>query len=299
MRRFGTTEDEALEALKAAIEERIGTVTQQPVLTEADQRILLARRAFVKFTNYYIGSTPFVLAGSNAEQDQIASGSDHIPNRVVEGYAASVADHLRAWCRATMPTKDDPRPFLSVMRITRSGVRCWNHWQQQSGLSAQKTRVSALNMQPGWPSTSGRSPRQFPRHSGETDASAIRLHEEQRVVIERVCERMSFDFGALTKKGAEPSKVVRYARELLRREGGDFPYWWTICSRYAHAQTLTVMLRGVRTHVDSPHGQVIDVTTDETLLAELVEFARKATSALVKLLAPRGLHRSPKEASVR
>lgn len=296
VRRFGDTEGKALAGLRAAIEERIGAVAEQPVPTEAGQQLLLARFTFAHFSNDYFHSTPFVLAGGDAEEDQRTSGSDHIPNRVVEGFAASVADHVRAWCRATAPTYDDPRPFVYVYAdytlwravLESIAAAIWIVGPETSRERIERaTRVAIYEWKKSAP---------VPRFSGETDASATRLYEEQRAVIERVCDQVGFSFDSLAKKGAEPSKVVRAAREYLGREGDDFSYWWTICSRYAHAQSLTVMLRGVRTRVESPHGQVVDVTTDETLLAELVEFARNATEGLVELLVRRGLHRAPRMA---
>lgn len=81
------------------------------------------------------------------------------------------------------------------------------------------------------------------------------------------------------------------AREYLGHDGDDFFYWWTICSRYTHAQTLTVMLRGVRTHVDSPDGGVMNVETDVAQLADVVDFTMKATDALVAMLVRRGFDR--------
>lgn len=293
VRRFGATEEEALEVLKAAVQERIGAVTEQPVPTTADQQILLARFAFAHFSNSFFQSTPFVLPRSDAEEDQRTSGSDHIPNRVVEGFAASVADHVRAWYRATAPTDDDPRPFLYVYAdytlwravLESLATAIWIVGPDAAHQRIERaTRVAIYEWKKSAPVL---------RHSGDTDPSAKRLHDEQRVVIGRVCDQMGFDFDSLAKKGAEPSKVVRAAREHLGRKGDDFFYWWTICSRYAHAQSLTVMLRGVRTRAESAHGHVVNVTTDEALLAELVEFARNATEGMVELLARRGLHRAP------
>lgn len=293
VRRFGASRDEALDALRAAIEKRIGAVIEQPVPTTADQQILLARFAFAHFSNSYFQSTPFVLPGSDAEEDQRTSGSDHIPNRVVEGFAASVADHVRAWYRATAPTDDDPRPFLYVYAdytlwravLESLATAIWIVGPETPRQRIERaTRVAIYEWKKSAPVL---------RHSGDADPSAERLHEGQRVVIGRVCDQMGFDFDSLAKKGAEPSKVVRGAREHLGRKGDDFFYWWTICSRYAHAQSLTVMLRGVRTRAESAHGHVVNVTTGEALLAELVEFARNATEGMVELLTQRGLHRAP------
>lgn len=295
VRRFGATEGDALSALRAAIVERIGAVSGDPVVSVADRRILLARLGFAGFVNLYFDSTPRVEPGSDAERDADAAGSDHIPNRVVEGFVASAADHIRAWYRATSPTDDDPRPFIyiyadhtmwrAVLEAVASAIWVLGPDKREERIE-HATRLAIYEWEKSKP---------VRRFSGEVDEAAARMHDEQRLVIEGVCERMGFDFIALAKKGAAPTKVVSAAREYLGREGDDFFYWWTICSRYTHAQTLTVMLRGVRTHVDSPDGGVMNVETDVTQLADVVDFAMKATDALVTMLVRRGFNRVPRD----
>lgn len=291
VRRFGVTENEALDALRAAIIERIGAVSGDTVVSVADRRILLARYGFAGFINLYFDSTPRIEPGSDAEGDGEAAGSDHIPNRVVEGFVASAADHIRAWYRATASTDGDPRPFIyiyaehtlwrAILEALASAIWVLGPDSREERVE-HATRLAIYEWKKSAPVS---------RFSGEVDEAAARLHREQRVVIERVCERMGFDFENLARKGADPSKVVKTAREYLGRDGDDFFYWWTICSRYTHAQTLTVMLRGVRSHVESPNGGVMNVETDVAQLAELVEFGVKATDALVAVLVRRGFDR--------
>ncbi len=292
VRRFGATEDEALTSLRVAIIERIGAVSGDPVVSVADQRILLARYGLVHFVNLYFASTPRVEPGSDAEGDQEASGSDHIPNRIVEGFVASAVDHIRAWYRASAPTDDDARPFVyiyadhtlwrAILEAIASALWVLGPDSREERIE-HATRLAIYEWKKSAP---------VARFSGEVDEAAARLHEEQRGVIERVCESMGFDFEVLAKKGADPSKVVKTAREYLGRDGDDFFYWWTICSRYTHAQTLTVMLRGVKSQVESPDGGVMNVETDVAQLAEVVEFGVKATDALVALLIRRGFDRA-------
>jgi len=295
VRRFGATEDQALASLRGAIIERIGTVNTDPVVSVADRRILLARLGFVGFINLYFDSTPLIEPGSDAEGDASAAGSAHIPNRVVEGFVASAVDHIRAWYRATAPTDDDPRPFVyiyadhtfwrAVLEAVASAI--WVLGPDSREVRVEHaTRLAIYEWDKSKP---------VPRFSGEVDERAARLHAEQRAAIDKVCEQMGFDFASLAKKGATPTKVVSTAREYLGRDGDDFFFWWTICSRYNHAQTLTVMLRGVRTHVDLPDGGVMNLETDVAQLADLVEFAMKATDALVGMLIRRGFDRARRD----
>lgn len=297
VRRFGATEDEAVTSLRAAIVERIGAVSGDPIISVADQRILLARYGLVNFVNLYFDSTPRTEPGSDAEGDQGAAGSDHIPNRIVEGFVASAVDHIRAWYRATAPTDDDPRPFVYVYAdhtLWRAILEAIASAIWVLGPDSRKERVEHATRLAiyEWKRSAP-----IPRFSGEADAAAARLHDEQRAVIERVCERMGFDYEALAKKGADPSKVVRTAREYLGRDGDDFFYWWTICSRYTHAQTLTVMLRGLTSHIESPDGGVMNVETDVAQLADVVEFGVKVTDALVAMLIRRGFDRARRDST--
>lgn len=291
VRRFGMTEDDALASLRAAIIDRIGGVAGGPVTSVADHRILLARRNFADFINLYFDSTPRIESCSDAGEDQEASGSDHIPTRIVEGFVASAVDHIRAWYRASTPTDDDSRPFVYIYAdhtLWRAILEAIASALWVLGPDSREERIERATRLAIYESKKSAP---IPRVSGEVDEAAGRLYEEQRGVIERVCERMGFDFGSLAKKGADPSKVVKMAREHVGRDGDDFFYWWTICSRYTHAQTLTVLLRGVKSHTNLPEGDVVNVETDLEHLADLVEFGIRVTDALVSLLIRRGFDR--------
>lgn len=98
-------------------------------------------------------------------------------------------------------------------------------------------------------------------------------------------------YGAAQRR-ISPSTVVGAARDYLGPDGRDLIYWWKLCSRYAHAQTLTMMLRARRQSVETPYGGVVNVTTDAELVAELVEFAVPVFNALIRLTWQRGLLRT-------
>lgn len=264
-------------------------------MSDADRRILRARYGFIGLINLYFDSTPAVLPGGDAARDAVTSGSDHIPNRVVEGFVASVVDHLRAWYRATAPTEDDPRPYLyiyadyTLWRAILESVAC-AVWVLGPEDSEERIRRGIRLAKYEWTKS-----KPLDRASRSSDESMARLQGEQERVIRRVCAKLSVDFDAIDKRGLAPSTVVNAACNHLGRAGQDLPYWWMICSRYAHAQTLTVMHRGIRINETSPDGEVLNVTTDEALLADVVEFGLAMIDMLVELLRKRGFERRPRE----
>lgn len=260
-------------------------------MSDADRRILRSRYGFVELVNLYFDSTPAVLPGSDAAQDSATSGSEHIPNRVVEGFVASVVDHLRAWYQATAPTEDDARPFLyiyadyTLWRAILEALAC-AVWILGPEDGTERIERGVRLAKYEW---SKSKPLERTHESG--DESIARLHNEQERVIRRVCATMKLDFDALDKRGLSPSTVVNAARDYLGAAGRDLAYWRMVCSRYAHAQTLTVMHRGIREGEIGPDGEALNVTTDAAALAELVEFGLAVTDLLVGLLRKRGFER--------
>ncbi|WP_400996418.1 hypothetical protein [Agromyces sp. GXQ0307] len=260
-------------------------------MSRAEQRILYARFQLAHFFSLYFESTPAVLRGGDAAGDLEVSGSDHIPNRIVEGFVASVADHLRAWYRASAPTDNDSRPFLSVYadytlwRAILEAAAC-AVWilgpDEREERILRGTRLAIYEWRKSVPL----------RHAdGDFDQPMARLHAEQEAVVRRVCIAMGFDFDSLDRKGLTPSAVVNGARNHLGSAGQDLAFWWTVCSRYAHAQTLTVMLLGVRTSERTPDGETVNVTTDAELLADVVGFGITMIDMLVSLLRNGGFER--------
>jgi hypothetical protein len=263
-------------------------------ISDADRRILRARYGFVELINVYFDSTPAVLPGSDAARDSATSGSDHIPNRVVEGFVASVVDRLRAWYQATAPTADDARPFLyiyadyTLWRAILEALAC-AVWILGPEDGTDRITCGVRLAKYEW---SKSKPLERAHRSG--DESMARLRDEQERVVRRVCATMKLDFDAINERGLSPSTVVNAARDHLGAAGRDLAYWWMVCSRYAHAQTLTVMHRGIREREIGPNSEVLNVTTDAAALAELVEFGLAVTDMLVGLLRRRGFERCPR-----
>lgn len=81
---------------------------------DAYGRIQVARHALTGIVRDAYASTQFVKPGSDAGTDEARAGSDHIPNRLIEGLVASVADHLYAWIRASEPPKGETAPMLRI-----------------------------------------------------------------------------------------------------------------------------------------------------------------------------------------
>jgi hypothetical protein len=104
---------------------------------------------------------------------------------------------------------------------------------------------------------------------------------------------MGFNFERLRKKDISPSKVAQNARQYVPGSRDELFYYWRLCSKYAHAQTLTVLHRGLRTHEKTALGGTVRVESDPALLADVVEYAVKVTDALVSLVRTRGLSRLP------
>lgn len=239
-------------------------------------------------------TTPVIVRGGHAEADAAMAGSDHIPNRIVEGFMASAADHLRAWLRMSAPTDDDRRPFLHLyadLTIWRAvleavGFAVWVLGPEEPTERIQRaTKVALYEWADSGP---------VERSSGDADDASARMKKELRRIIEKVSALMNWEVKKLEEKRLSPSAVVKSASSQLGREGRDLHYWWKVCSRFAHGQTLTVILRGVRVHVDTPHGGVIDVSTDEQLFVELLEFAIPVFNRLIRLANKRGIGRAPK-----
>ncbi|MDY0829633.1 hypothetical protein SK224_10930 [Microbacterium sp. BG28] len=135
-------------------------------------------------------------------------------------------------------------------------------------------------------------PVERPRHPA--DEAAERTKTELRRIIERVGDRMGWEVAALEKRRVRPGAIVTAAQQDLGGAGRDLSYWWTICSRYAHAQSLTAILRARRAHIDTPHGGTVDVETNEELVVEMVETAVGFLNAFTALTRERGLLRMPR-----
>lgn len=258
----------------------------------AFERIQRGRYALAGFVRQVWETAPVIGVGSHAAGDAARSGSDQIPVRVVEGYIASAADHLKAWLRVSECPPGDERPLLHLYAdytlwraiIEALGTAIWALGpDSQEERIRRATRLALYEWQDSGPvARPGRAP----------DASTTQLKAELRRVIERVCTSMSWEVAAIEHERLSPRKVMDGARNHLGSPGRDLTYWWTMCSRYAHAQTLTVMLRGRRMSLETPFGGVVDVETNEELVAELVEFGVVLLNALIRLTNQRGYLRT-------
>lgn len=258
---------------------------------DAYGRVQAARHALAGFVREAYTSRQLVAPDSDAAHDQARAGSDHIPNRLIEGLVASVADHLKAWLRASEPPAGDQWPLLhvyadhtlwrAVLESLASGV-----WLMAPPASEERIRRGVRLSLYEWKTT---GPVERPGHPA--DEVATRTKDELRNIVERVCVQMGWQVADFEKRHVGPGLIVRGAQQHLGTDGADLFYWWTICSRYAHAQSLTAILRARRTHVHTPHGGAVDVETDVGLVADLVEFAVGVLNAFTSLTRERGLLR--------
>ncbi len=254
-------------------------------------RIQLARHSLAGFVREAYTSRQFVMPKTDAAKDQVRSGSDHIPNRLVEGLIASVADHMRAWLRSSEPPLGEEQPLLhiyadhtiwrAILESLASAI-----WMIAPATSEERVKRGVSLALYEWKAT---GPVERPNHAN--DEAAAQTKNELRRIIERVCHRMDWDVADLEKRHVTPSLIVKGAQQSIGPEGRQLFYWWTICSRYAHAQTLTVILRARRTHVNTPYGGGVDVETDEELVADLIEFAVGVLNVFTALTRERGLLR--------
>ncbi|WP_106814510.1 mediator of RNA polymerase II transcription subunit 4 [Microbacterium timonense] len=262
---------------------------------DAYNRIQVARHALAHFVREAYTSRQFVMPESQAAHDKARAGSDHIPNRLVEGFIASTADHLKAWLRASEPPAGETSPLLhlyadytlwrAILESLASGI-----WLLAPSPSDERIRRGVILALYEWKATGP-----VERPGRPADEAATRTQTELHGIIERVCNRMGWPVTDLDQRRFGPTQIIRGAQQHLGSDGRDLFYWWTICSRSAHAQSLTALLRARRTHFDTPHGGAVDVETDEALVAELVEFAVGTLNSFASLTRERGLLRVSRE----
>lgn len=234
------------------------------------------------------------MAESDAANDEALAGSDHVPNRLVEGFIASAADHLMAWLRASEPPAGESSPLLhlyaddSLWRATLESLAS-GIWLLAPPLSDERIRRGLIRALYEWKVAAP-----VERPGRPTDETATRVQTELHGIIERVCSRMGWQVTDLDQRRFGPTQIIRCAQQHLGSDGSDLFCWWTICSRYARAQSLTVILRARRTHFYTPHGGAMDAETDEALVAELVEFAAGILNSFFALTRERGLLRVPR-----
>lgn len=264
----------------------------------AFERIQRGRHALAGFVQQVFDTTPVVVPEGETAADRRRAGSDHIPVRIVEGFIASAADHLKAWLRASeLLDEGDPEPLLhlyadhtlwrAILEAVASAVWILGPDDQDERIR-RATKLALYE----WAETGP-----IERQGHPADDVALRMKDELRRIIERVCTQMGWEIAEVEKRRISPSTVLNAARNHLGPAGQDIFYWWTVCSRYAHGQTLTMMLRARRQSAETPYGDVVNVTTDAELVAELIEFTLPVLNVLIQLTWKRGLLRADRGGS--
>jgi hypothetical protein len=299
VRRFGSSEDEAMSALRDAIVERVGTVTEpvtplgEPVTmqaSEADRLIISAREGMRRFAAQVYSSHRFVAPGSDAAGDAERSGSDIVPVSIVDGFVAAIVDHLQAWVDKTGGHDGDPQLWLSLYSdytlfrpiLESLAAAIWI-------LGPDDSRERIKNATKLLATEHEQANRYIQRINrvGHPDPFAEQVNSGLDRIIGEVCERMGFN-PAQIRRAVDPSSLPDKASRFVPGAGSKFYRLWALCSAHAHAQLFTVMRAGARTSGTGPYGGWTYVEADSESFAELVRFTGYTLSVLAKLLNRRG-----------
>jgi hypothetical protein len=264
-------------------------------MTNAERRILKARAGFGRFIAVYVGTVPQLQDGTEAVDDFRRSTSPLVPMLLAEGFAATIVDHLRTWGISTAPQGDDPRPSLgyaSDFTLFRAILEPLAAAVWMLGPAARDERVLRATRLAIYEHSKSTP---LKRMDGSVDPREQRLFDEQRADIEQVCAAMKYDLDALSsrRKMLGPTEFVRGARDFIPGVGDEFFYYWTVCSRYSHAQMQSARAWSV----ESAHGTAGDAPAlfevDPSLVADIADFITTALDRLVALFRERGIVRVP------
>lgn len=298
-RRFGETEDEALNALREAIETHIRTVSKpsaplgEPVFTpasEADHAILNAREGMKAFAALIYRSHRYVAPGSDAANDRALSGSDVVPVTVVDGFVSAIVDHLQAWVDKTGGREEEPAMWLSLYSdytLFRPVLESLAAAVWVLGPTDGRERVKNATKLLATELSQGKKYADRVRRSGQPDEEAEKVNRGLERIVREVCIKMGFDEKQMTRP-VEPSTLPDKASRFIPNSDKKFYRLWAICSAHAHAQLFTVMRHGARTAGTGPHGDWTYVEADSEAFAEVVRFTADGLNVLSSLLNKRG-----------
>jgi hypothetical protein len=298
-RRFGETEDEALDALREAIEVHIKTVSKpsaplgEPVFTpasEADQTILSAREGMKAFAALVYRSHRFVAPGSDAADDRVLSGSDVVPGTVVDGFVSAIVDHLQAWVDKTGGREEEPAMWLSLYSdytLFRPVLESLAAAVWVLGPKDGRERVKNATRLLATELSQGKKFADRVRRSGQPDEEAEKVNRGLDRILTEVCTKMGFDKTKMSLP-VDPSSLPDKASRFIPGSNKQFYRLWAICSAHAHAQLFAVMRHGARSAGTGPHGDWTYVEADSEMFAEVVRFTADGLNVLSNLLNERG-----------
>ncbi|WP_405372315.1 MULTISPECIES: type II toxin-antitoxin system HicB family antitoxin [unclassified Microbacterium] len=298
-RRFGETEDDALDALREAIETHIRTVEKpsaplgEPVPTPAsaaDQTIINAREGMRRFAALIYRSHRYVAPDSDAAADQVLSGSDVVPVTVVDGFVSAIVDHLAAWVDKTGGREEEPAMWLSLYSdytLFRPVLESLAAAVWVLGPTDGRERVKNATRLLATELSQGKKYADRVRRSGQPDEEAEKVNLGLDRILSEVCTKMGFDKKKMSLP-VEPSTLPDKASRFIPGSDKRFYRLWAICSAHAHAQLFTVMRHGARSSGSGPHGDWTYVEADSEAFAELVRFTADGLNVLSKLLNERG-----------
>lgn len=298
VRRFGSTETGALASLRSVLTDLVGAVEESAIITDAERRILTARAGFGRFVAVYDSTLPHLQGGTEASEDFRRSTSPLVPMLLTEGFAATIVDHLRTWGISTAPQGDDPRPslgFASDFTLFRAVLESLAAAIWMLGPAERETRILRATRLAIYEHSKSTP---LKRMDGSIDAREQRLFDEQRADIEQVCAAMNYDFDALSSrtKVLGPTEFVRGARDFIPGAADEFFYYWTVCSRYSHAQMQSARAWSVESEQWTADGSTALFEVDPSLVADIADFITTALDQLVALLRERGVVRVPRSA---
>lgn len=296
MRRFGSTQAGALAGLRSALRDFVGVVEESAVMTDAERRILKARAGFGSFIAAYDRTVPQLQEGTEAIDDFRRSTSPLVPMLLTEGFAATIVDHLCTWGISTAPQGDDAHPSLgyaSDFTLFRAVLEPLAAAVWMLGPEARDERVLRATRLAIYEHSKSTPLR---RMDGSVDPREQRLFDEQLADIEQVCTAMNYDLEALSsrKKTLGPTEFVRGARDFIPGAADEFFYYWTVCSRYSHAQMQSARAWSVESEHETAGAAPALFEVDSSLVADIADFITTALDRLVALLRERGFVRVPR-----
>lgn len=296
LRRFGSTEKSALENLRSALVNLVGVVEEGAVMTDGERRILKARAGFGRFVAAYDRTVPQLQEGTEAIDDFRRSTSPLVPMLLMEGFAAAITDHLRTWGLSAVPQGDDPRPSLgyaSDFTLFRAVLEPLAAAIWMLGPAERDERVLRATKLAIYEHLKSRP---LKRMDGSVDPREQRLFDEQRADIEQVCAAMGYDLDAMSspRKAISPTQFVNGARDFIPGVADEFFYYWTVCSRYSHAQMQSARAWSVESEQKTTSGASAVFEVDPSLIADIADFITAALDRLVALLRERGVIRVPR-----
>lgn len=261
-------------------------------LSPDDVAILQHRDSFIRFATHINSATSFVRAGSDADSDRELTQSRTVPVSLVDGFVASITDHLTAWAEKAGYDAREPILRLSLYSdytlfrpvIESLASLIWV-LAPDSQLDRIKHAVTLANVE----RARGRRFVESLAAAGTPDEEMARSIAALDGDLRGVCARAGLDPARLLDaNGLDPSSLTRKVSQFVPGPTLDVFRHWATCSAHAHAQLMTTLTRATRTQGVGVHGDFTYAEANSEHLAELVRFIARLLDIMVGLLNKRG-----------